>query len=89
MKRTKMTVFSLAMVAILAACNNAPKKEYNITLVNPSDTTMVTSNVKQYINDMKMQEIQYKAEGGDIYKIWDLYGEEGIDIDEGSKAVAY
>ena len=88
MKRTKMTVFSLAMVAILAACNNAPKKEYNITLVNPSDTTMVTSNVKQYINDMKMQEIQYKAEGGDIYKIWDLYGEEGIDIDEGSKADA-
>ena len=82
MKNTKVTLFSLAMVAVLAACNNTPKKTYNITLINPEDTSMVTSNVKQYIHDMRMQEIQYQAEGGDIYKIWDLYGDEGIDIDE-------
>ena len=85
MKNNKLTIFSLAMVAVLAACNQTPKKVYNITLVNPEDTTMVTANVKQYIDDMKKQEVQYKAEGGDIYKIWDLYGEDGIDIDEGSK----
>ena len=82
MKNTKVTLFSLAMVAVLAACNNTPKKTYNITLINPEDTSMVTSNVKQYIHDMRMQEIQYQSEGGDIYKIWDLYGDEGIDIDE-------
>ena len=73
MKNTKVTLFSLAMVAFLVACNHAPEKTYNITLINPEDTTMVTSNVKQYIHDMRMQEVQYKAEGGDIYKIWDLY----------------
>ena len=73
------------MVAIIAACQNTPKKVYNITLSNPENTSMVTSNVKQYIDDMKKQEEQYKIEGGDIYKIWDLYGEDGVDIDEGSK----
>ena len=86
MKNSKFVIFSLSMVALLAACQqHSPKKEYNITLNNPENTTMVTSNVKQYIDDMKKQEVQYKAEGGDIYKIWDLYGADGIDIDEGSK----
>ena len=75
----------MSMVAVLAACQNTPKKVYNITLANPNDTTMITSNVKQYIDDMKKQEQQYKIEGGNIYKIWDLYGDDGIDIDEGSK----
>ncbi len=86
MKNTKVTLFSLAMVAVLVSCtNNGPKKEYYIRLNDVENTTMVTSNVKTYIDDMKKQEVQYKAEGGDIYKIWDLYGEDGIDIDEGSK----
>ena len=85
MKNTKFAVFSLSMVALLAACQNTPKKEYNITLINPEDTSMVTSNVKQYIDDMRQQEQQYKIEGGDIYKLWDLYGADGINIDEGSK----
>ena len=85
MKNTKFAIFSLSMVALLAACQNTPKKEYNITLINPEDTSMVTSNVKQYIDDMRQQEQQYKIEGGDIYKLWDLYGADGINIDEGSK----
>ena len=88
----------MAFALILAACANSnansqeadksstqPKPEYNITLIDPENTTMVTSNVKQYIDDMKKQEEQYEIEGGDIYKIWDLYGEDGIDIDEGDK----
>ena len=85
MKNAKFAIFSLSMVALLAACQNTPKKEYNITLINPEDTSMVTSNVKQYIDDMRQQEQQYKIEGGDIYKLWDLYGADGINIDEGSK----
>ena len=82
MKNTKLVIFSLSMVALLAACQNTPKKVYNIKLNSVENATMVTSNVKQYIDDMKKQEVQYKAEGGDIYKIWDLYGDDGIDIDE-------
>ena len=79
MKNSKFVIFSLSMVALLAACqNHAPKKEYNIRLNDVENVTMVTSNVKQYIDDMKKQEQQYKAEGGDIYKIWDLYGADGI-----------
>lgn len=85
MKNTKLVIFSLSMVALLAACQNTPKKVYNIRLNSVENTTMVTANVKQYIDDMKKQEEQYKIEGGDIYKIWDLYGEDGVDIDEGSK----
>lgn len=85
MKNTKLVIFSLSMVAILAACQKTPEKVYNIKLNSVENATMVTSNVKQYIDDMKKQEEQYKIEGGDIYKIWDLYGSDGIDIDEGSK----
>ena len=85
MKRTNLVIFSLAMIATLVACNQSPKKEYNITLINPEDTSMVTSNVKQYIEDMRKQEQQYKIEGGDIYKLWDLYAADGVNIDEGSK----
>ena len=85
MKNTKLVIFSLSMVAILAACQKTPEKVYNIKLNSVENTTMVTSNVKQYIDDMKKQEEQYKIEGGDIYKIWDLYGADGVDIDEGSK----
>ena len=85
MKNTKVVIFSLSMVALLAACQNTPKKVYNIKLNDPTNVTMVTNNVKTYIDDMRKQEQQYQIEGGDIYKIWDLYGADGIDIDEGSK----
>ena len=44
------------MVAFLVACqNNTPKKEYFIRLNDVENATMVTSNVKQYIDDMKKQ----------------------------------
>ena len=59
MKNTKVTLFSLVMVAFLVACNHTPLKTYNITLINPEDTTMVTSNVKQYIHDMRMTSIRF------------------------------
>ena len=85
MKNNKFVVFSLAMVAILAACQQGgQKKVFNISLKNPENTSMVTENVKRYIDDMRKQEQQYKIEGGDIYKISDLYGADGVDIDEGS-----
>lgn len=84
MKNTKLAIFSLSMVALLAACQNTPKKVYNITLSDPENVTMVTENVKRYMDDMRKQEQQYQIEGGDIYKLFDLYGTDGIDIDEGS-----
>ena len=98
MKNTRLAIFSMSVALVLTACGGTttskevekssiqPKPEYNITLINPDNTSMVTSNVKRYIDDMKKQEKQYEIEGGDIYKIWDLYGEDGIDIDEGSKS---
>ena len=87
MKNIKLAIFSLSMVALLAACQKGEqKKVYNISLINPENTSMITENCKRYIDDMRKQEQQYKIEGGDIYKLWDLYDADGIDIDEGSKA---
>ena len=86
MKNTKFVIFSLSMVALLASCQgNSPRKVFNIILNNPENTTMVTENVKRYMDDMRKQEQQYKIEGGDIFKYFDLYGQDGVDIDEGSK----
>lgn len=87
MKNVKSVIFALSMVFVLTACgsNQNQKKDSPFTLKTPEDTSMLTANCKQYIDDMRKQEQQYIAEGGDIYKIWDLYGEDGIDIDEGSK----
>ena len=87
MKNIKSAILSLSMVLILTACgsNGGQKAENPFYLNDPDDTTMVTENVKRYIDDMKEQEAKYKADGGDIYKIWDLYGDKGVDIDEGSK----
>ena len=87
MKNIKNALLSLSMVLILTACgsNSSQKQKNPFTLKAPENTSMLTANCKQYIDDMRKQEQQYIAEGGDIYKIWDLYGEDGIDIDEGSK----
>ena len=87
MKNIKNAILSLSMVLILTACGSNKGQVVNnpFYLNDPDNTTMVTENVKRYIDDMKAQEAKYKAEGGDIYKIWDLYGDKGVDIDEGSK----
>ena len=85
MKNTKIAIFSLSMVALLAACQNAPETKSFITLVNPENVSMLTDNCKAYIDDMRAQQQKIKNEGNDIYKYHDLYAKEGVNIDEGSK----
>ena len=48
----------------------------------PEDTSMLTSNCKKYIDDMRAQEKTLPNK----YKYHDLYGTSGVNIDEGSKA---
>lgn len=76
MKKMKYSIFSIAMVLLLAACNangnsatdtskeggdvpskssEAPINE-NFTLIDPSDTSMVSSKVKAYVDAMREQE---------------------------------
>ncbi len=86
MKNVKNVIFALSMVFILTACgSNSSQKEKNpFTLKDPENTSMLTANCKQYIDDMRKQQEQLEIEGGDIYKYSDLYGEDGVNIDEGS-----
>ena len=95
MKKMKYSIFSIAMVLMLAACNannggeggksEAPKND-NFTLIDPTDTSMVTSNVKAYVDAMREQEKSLD----DPYMLGDgqLGGEAGVNIDEGSKSDA-
>ena len=54
----------------------------NFIIYTPDDTTMLTKNCKKYIDDMRAQEKTLP----DKYKYHDLYGSNGVNIDEGSKA---
>ena len=71
MKKTRLAILSLSAVLILTGCNNAksnssqeenksssskPAVQYNITLETPEDTSMLASNVKEYIDAMHEQE---------------------------------
>ena len=54
----------------------------NFTIYTPEDTSMLTKNCKKYIDDMRAQEKTLANK----YKYDDLYGTNGVNIDEGSKA---
>ena len=87
MKKIKYSVFSLAAVLFLVACNggnannggnsNGPKNE-NITLLNPEDTSMLTAKVKSYVDAMREQEQGLS----DPFKYDDLGGEAGVTVED-------
>ena len=85
MKKIKLALFSLSMVAVLAACQTGDKKVYNISLIDPENVSMLTDNCKAYVDAMREQEKKLISEGMDPYKYNDLYGKDGVNIDEGSK----
>ena len=86
----KYGVFSLAMVLFLAACSAggdksqadnssaAPKNE-NFVLIDPTDTSMVSSKVKAYVDAMREQEESLD----DPYDLGDgqLGGEVGVQVE--------
>ena len=80
MKNTKIIIFSASIALLLSACghhegnndkSNKSKSSNvgdNITLVNPSDTSMLSSNCKAYIDDMRA----YQETVDDPYKYHDI-----------------
>jgi len=99
MKKMKYSIFSIAMVLLLAACNangdsvtdtskeggdvpskssEAPINE-NFTLIDPSDTSMVSSKVKAYVDAMREQEKSLD----DPYMLGDgqLGGDAGVTVE--------
>ena len=87
MKHLKTGIFALGMVFLLAACtggNNTSKEEHSseeetpsIILNAPTDTSMLTENVKNYIDAMREQEKGL----ADPYKYDDLLGEQGVTVE--------
>ena len=95
MKKVKYSIFPIAIALLLTACGNAqgnenqggsssvaPKND-NFTLIDPEDTSMLTSNCKAYVDAMREQEKSLD----DPYMLGDgqLGGEQGVNIDEGDK----
>ena len=90
MKNTKFVVFSL-MALVLSACGqhsnnqgggsssyqNSQDPDANITLIDPTNTSMLTENCKKYIDDMRA----YQATVEDPYK----YHEITLNIEDSAK----
>ena len=91
MKNTKFVVFSL-MALVLSACGqnnnnnqsgsassnqNSQDPDANITLIDPTNTSMLTDNCKAYIDDMRA----YQATIEDPYK----YHEITLNIEDSAK----
>ena len=81
MKNLKLCVLPFTIALLLTACgdNGADK---NFKLINPEDTSMLTANCKAYVDAMREQEKSLS----NAYMYDDLGGEQGVNIDEGSKA---
>ena len=97
MKKMKYTIFSLAMVLFLASCNSnpssdaaskdEPKSEAPVntafTLVDPTDTSMVSDKVKAFVDAMREQEeslddpYKYNAIEGDGFVSVEDFLDEG------------
>ena len=91
MKNTRLTIFTIAAALVLVACNNAnnpskegenkksePAIESNIVLKEIQDTSMLTSNCKAYIDDMRKQQ----EDLDDPYKYSDLNLYDGVHIED-------
>ena len=80
MKNLKLCVLPFTISLLLTACGDGGADK-NFKLINPEDTSMLTANCKAYVDAMREQEKSL----ADPYKYDDLGGEQGINIDEGSK----
>ena len=76
MKNLKLCVLPFTVALLLTACGG--KANSNFALFDPEDTSMVSENVKRYIDDMREQEKGLE----DPYKWNALNGENTVDIDE-------
>ena len=62
MKQLKLGIFALSLVAILSACSSNPSgggknaDKNGFTLIDPTDTSMLTENCKAYVDAMREQE---------------------------------
>ena len=54
MKNLKLCVLPFTVALLLTACGG--KANSNFALFDPEDTSMVSENVKRYIDDMREQE---------------------------------
>ena len=84
MKKMKYSIFSIAALLVLAACNGggnskAPKNDA-FNLLDPTDTSMLTENCKAYIDAMREQEQSLD----DPYMLGDgqLGGEQGVKVED-------
>ena len=83
MKKMKYSIFSIAALLALAACNGggnseAPKNDA-FNLIDPTNTSMLTDNCKAYIDAMREQEKGLE----DPYSLGDgqLGGEAGVQVE--------
>ena len=83
MKKMKYSIFSIAALLVLAACNGggnskAPKNDA-FKLIDPTNTSMLTENCKAYIDAMREQEKGLE----DPYSLGDgqLGGEAGVQVE--------
>ena len=87
MKKMKYSIFPIAIALLLTACggaggqsnNSAAPSNGNFTLINPTDTSMLTSKVKAYVDAMREQEKTLD----DPYMLGDgqLGGEAGVTVE--------
>ena len=89
MKKIRYGIFPVAIALLLTACGNAnsnesakssqaPKND-SFTLIDPTDTSMVTSKIKAYVDAMREQEESLE----DPYNLGDgqLGGESGVQVE--------
>ena len=87
MKKVKYSIFPIAIALLLTACGgeggqsnkSAAPSNGNFTLINPTDTSMLTSKVKAYVDAMREQEKTLD----DPYMLGDgqLGGEAGVTVE--------
>ena len=80
MKNLKLCVLPFTVALLLTACGQG-EADKNFKLIDPENTSMLTANCKAYVDAMREQEKGL----ADPYKYDDLGGEQGVNIDEGSK----
>ena len=77
MKNTKFVVFSLLALVLSACSGTGGQERAPIDLLDPEDTSMLSSNCKKYVDDMRA----FQEEADDPYKLHDI----SLNIEDSSK----